>query len=406
MRRSNLLIGLWVIFLCGPSTASAAKVLFFQDSNAAWAPDMDEPFIEFLTSLGHQVTPYNTAEFNDPDEQIALAESHDVVYITESLSSASTTDGVETYIKNVDTPQIWAEAFAFDNAAMTADVIHEDFGNTQRVEPPVEELQLGQDSINIIANGHPLAAGFTGSVKVWEDEYSLNFGFRETMGSGATVIATVPDADAYATYFVYEKGSQLEDGTASAGMRIGMWIGQAGTGSPRFDNITANGRKFIEAAINYATGNIVTTPGDFNGDNRVDVTDIDLLSAAVRTQSTEAKFDVNKDGSINAADRGSWIRDIKKTYVGDSNLDGEFSSTDFVVVFTAGQYEDAIAGNSTWGTGDWNGDGEFNSGDFVDAFTEGGYEKGPRPSVSAVPEPGAALMLFLGVALLVGYRRR
>ena len=63
-----------------------------------------------------------------------------------------------------------------------------------------------------------------------------------------------------------------------------------------------------------------------------------------------------------------------------------FNSADLVSVFSFGQYEDAMAGNSTWLTGDWNADGEFNSGDFVAAFEQGGYELGPKPLGVAVPE--------------------
>ena len=43
-------------------------------------------------------------------------------------------------------------------------------------------------------------------------------------------------------------------------------------------------------------------------------------------------------------------------------------------IFQAGEYEDAILGNSTWADGDWNGDGEFTSQDLVAAFQEGSYE--------------------------------
>ncbi|MCA9197451.1 MAG: tandem-95 repeat protein [Planctomycetales bacterium] len=58
---------------------------------------------------------------------------------------------------------------------------------------------------------------------------------------------------------------------------------------------------------------------------------------------------------------------------GDSNRDGIFNSADLVLVFQAGEYEDAIVGNSTWEDGDWNGDGEFNSNDFVFAFEAGTF---------------------------------
>ncbi len=58
---------------------------------------------------------------------------------------------------------------------------------------------------------------------------------------------------------------------------------------------------------------------------------------------------------------------------GDANRDGIFSSADLVQVMQAGEYEDGIAGNSTWEEGDWNGDGEFDTRDLVMALIEGWY---------------------------------
>jgi hypothetical protein len=58
---------------------------------------------------------------------------------------------------------------------------------------------------------------------------------------------------------------------------------------------------------------------------------------------------------------------------GDSNNDGVFDSGDLVAVFQAGEYEDAIRGNSTWEEGDWNADGDFDSADLVHAFQAGTF---------------------------------
>jgi hypothetical protein len=146
--------------------------------------------------------------------------------------------------------------------------------------------------------------------------------------------------------------------------------------------------------------------GDFDGDGSLDVDDIDQLSAAVRAGQNPAKFDLNADSQVNGDDRLVWIERLKRTYLGDSNLDGEFNSSDFVVVFTAGQYEDTIAGNSTWATGDWDGNGDFDSGDFVVAFTAAGYEAGPRPPVNAVPEPAAGLLCLIAAVGMLSRCRR
>ncbi|MCA9198747.1 MAG: beta-propeller domain-containing protein, partial [Planctomycetales bacterium] len=59
--------------------------------------------------------------------------------------------------------------------------------------------------------------------------------------------------------------------------------------------------------------------------------------------------------------------------IGDSNLDGRFDSGDLVLAFQAGEYEDDVAGNSTWSDGDWNGDLEFSTADLVLAFQQGHY---------------------------------
>ncbi len=59
---------------------------------------------------------------------------------------------------------------------------------------------------------------------------------------------------------------------------------------------------------------------------------------------------------------------------GDADLDGRFSSQDLVQVFQRGEYEDTVAGNSTWIDGDWNQDGECDSNDLVLAFQQGTYQ--------------------------------
>ena len=146
--------------------------------------------------------------------------------------------------------------------------------------------------------------------------------------------------------------------------------------------------------------------GDVNNDGNIDVGDIDAISTAIRTGVTDAKFDLNEDGQVTRSDHVMLVTDILNTWLGDSNLDGEFNSGDFVKVFQASEFEDGIDGNSTWATGDWNGDGDFTTGDFVVAFQQGEYERGPKAAANTVPEPNLNLMLILGVTGFALARQR
>jgi hypothetical protein len=144
--------------------------------------------------------------------------------------------------------------------------------------------------------------------------------------------------------------------------------------------------------------------GDFNGNGSLDLEDIDLLTMESASGANNAAFDINSDGAVNAADVTSWAKDLANTWIGDSNLDGEFSSADFVAVFTSGKFE--LAQAAKWSEGDWNGDGRFDSSDFVAAFTDGGFEQGPRAAVAAVPEPATATLLGLGSIVALSLRRK
>ena len=135
--------------------------------------------------------------------------------------------------------------------------------------------------------------------------------------------------------------------------------------------------------------------GDFDRSGHLTVADLDRLSSAVRGTAEVDNSDLNHDGSVDQDDRRLWVHDLANTFFGDANLDGEFNSTDFVVVFNAGEYEDGIDANSTWATGDWNGNGDFESGDFISAFQDGGYEIGPRSVAANVPEVNSTWFLIL-----------
>ena len=140
-------------------------------------------------------------------------------------------------------------------------------------------------------------------------------------------------------------------------------------------------------------------PGDFNGNGSNDSGDLDVHSQHIKDNNPAG--DVDGDGDTDAADRVRWVEDFQKSWLGDSDFDGEFGSSDLVAVFAVGKYEqEAMA---TYAEGDWNGDMQFDSGDLVAAFTHGGYETGPLLVANvAVPEPSTialATLALLGVCL-------
>ena len=124
-------------------------------------------------------------------------------------------------------------------------------------------------------------------------------------------------------------------------------------------------------------------PGDVDTNGTIDVDDIDFLTAAVNDRSESNRFDTDRDGDVDADDRTTWVHDIKQTWFGDANLDGEFNSGDFVSVFQVGKYE--TGDSASWAEGDWDGDGKFTSSDFMVAFQDGGFEAGPKGACNARP---------------------
>lgn len=144
--------------------------------------------------------------------------------------------------------------------------------------------------------------------------------------------------------------------------------------------------------------------GDYDQDGVLGAGDLDLQAEAISGGEHPESFDLNGDGLVDFADRVQWTEDLKNTWIGDSNLDGEFNSGDLVDVFTAGKYETGEA--ASWTEGDWDGDGLFGSTDFVAGFQTGGYEQGPRAAAQAVPEPTTALASLIAALTCTAIVRR
>jgi hypothetical protein len=116
--------------------------------------------------------------------------------------------------------------------------------------------------------------------------------------------------------------------------------------------------------------------GDFNSDGQTDGADLALLCAAIQVHASG--FDLTNDMATDLMDLTIFVTSVLHTNFGDANLDGVFDSSDLVLVFQGGEYEDVGEHNSTWSDGDWNCDGEFGTADLVLAFQSGAYESTAR----------------------------
>ena len=94
-------------------------------------------------------------------------------------------------------------------------------------------------------------------------------------------------------------------------------------------------------------------------------------------------YDLNSDGLVDYHDRLVWVNDLKKTWIGDANLDWSSTVATWCRCLSGGKYE--TGEKAGWEDGDWNADREFGSSDMVAAFAAGGYEQGQRPAWQPSP---------------------
>jgi hypothetical protein len=313
--------------------------------------------------------------------------------------NAFTNDSVELFVNsdiepddfNPDNPDIGragsGEGFQIvADAAGDGDIVANNRAFTGASPVPVDSPPPGQDEF--YSAGLPTATGHI-------VEFQIRLDTLDTVTGEDVKPATTGDV----FLFNFVVNDNDFEGAAAQDTHGMLWVVEEDPRSP-----FGGGENVWMVPLALTPGGAV--PGDLDGDGDSDADDIDALAAAIRGGQTDARFDLNVDGMVNAGDHSYMIGTIQNTYLGDSNLDREFSSSDFVFVFQRGEYEDNVAGNSGWADGDWNGSGDFDSADFVVAFQQGGYEKGPMAAVANVPEP-AALALAAGLfAILLHHRRR
>ncbi len=107
--------------------------------------------------------------------------------------------------------------------------------------------------------------------------------------------------------------------------------------------------------VDFASG----LTGDFDNDGDLDCTDVNALSTAIATGSTDLQYDVTDDGEVDADDLQEWVLNLKQTLFGDADLNFSVDGSDFGIwnanKFTSG---------TDWCRGDFNADGASDGSDF------------------------------------------
>jgi hypothetical protein len=389
--------------LSQPASVRSEKILFVGGQPDAAQGD-DAVVLEHLMNLKHDVTYMVGADSSTED-----GETQDAIIISSTLGSGT----VRHKFQDLAVPILqWEEALVRWEHA-------EPDGNF-RMSQNSRNGETRETTIIVIresAVGHPLAGGLpAGEHEIFTDVNRTPQQYGE-LAPGLIAIAELDPEFATDDASLYPNGSRGPELVLSA-VDTGAELGPPGEGftAPArrvnfpiedvgFGLLNEKGIRLFDCALEWVLGRSCVDEGmrgDYNMNGSLDTGDLDAMAAAIVAK--DPSLDLNGDRMTDFTDRMVWVHELKKTWFGDANLDGEFNSQDLVSVFQAGKFETRSA--ATWSEGDWNADQVFDSGDFVVAFVDGGYERGPRPAVSSVPEPSGLAVLLLGcVGLRLGARR-
>ncbi|MGJ9385981.1 hypothetical protein [Salipaludibacillus sp. CF4.18] len=188
----------------------------------------DEKTIAHLETLG-----FNNITFkNIKDTVTEDADDFDIVFVGETSGSGD----IGTKFKEVPIPVVYSKGWVVDDVELS----YGDGGQSGDID--------GQTNLVIEDPYHPLAAGLSGTVKVYSEAGKVNFG---TPGEEAEVIATVEGDEAKVPIFAYEKGAKRVNGEETVpARRVSTFLfnGQE-------DYMTEDGWKLLDASVEWALGN-------------------------------------------------------------------------------------------------------------------------------------------------------
>jgi thermitase len=157
------------------------------------------------------------------------ASGHDIVLISETVNDYD----VNSKFRNVAVPVMVWENYIFDDMGMTALNATDDIS--------------GQTQVSITNSTHPIAAGYAGTLAVYNSSHWMAWG---SAGSNAVKIATLTSNSSRSTIFAYDAGVAMPGLTAPA-RRVGFFFSDfsASVMNPHAGNL-------FDSAVTWAvTGN-------------------------------------------------------------------------------------------------------------------------------------------------------
>jgi hypothetical protein len=150
------------------------------------------------------------------------------------LSSTVTSANVNTKFRAVVNPVLTWESHLFDDLGMTGVTSGTDFGTLS-----------GRTQVDVVAPGHPLAAGLSGRATLTSSAQTFSWG---RPNANAALVARPAGDATRAVIFGYEKGAAMPGRTAP-GRRVGFFL-ENDTASA----LTAAGASLFDAAVRWASG--------------------------------------------------------------------------------------------------------------------------------------------------------
>jgi hypothetical protein len=158
------------------------------------------------------------------------------------VSSTVTSGDVGTKFRDVAVPVVnWEQA------------VQDDFLMTLNTDTVTRGTATGQTQLDIVNAAHPMAAGLSGTVTIATAPTDISWG---QPADTAVKIATIAGDATKVALYGYDTGAKLIDGTTSApARRVHAFMTDNA-----YNNLNADGRKLVTAAVAWALGGGTVNP--------------------------------------------------------------------------------------------------------------------------------------------------